>query len=342
MFQECCAETMPNANTLWLKLRPLCNTTEENDSNVILTQDISKEVSEMAQIRTIENLSLLGNQLPHLPNNLTESLTNLVYLNLGNNQLKDLPDSLNILKKLVYLNINYNKLCFIPNVVCELDSLKTLTAHGNHIQSVPKNLCDLSNLEDLDLSCNSLSSLPPTCEKLNSLKKLSLASNKFKVIPKCVANGMENLEIFSFSRNIRSELNVSPKSVNLIAFYAENNSLCPSFPLWILYTKYVKLEMVSLNETQFEVFKLPNIPFKSSVRKLSMKQCKIFETTVERMIAGMTSLEQLLLGNLRVHHINNGNNFWCLPIETLKKPSCLKEIEANGTGVPVISRSIYQ
>ncbi|XP_076247987.1 uncharacterized protein LOC143187634 isoform X2 [Calliopsis andreniformis] len=338
MSQECSLETLPTNNLIWLKIKePLCNTIEENDSNTILTEDINKEIYKVTQTQIVENLSLQENQVPELPNNFAESLTNLVYLNLSNNQLSSLPNSLSILNKLVYLNLDYNKFVCIPNVICELKSLKTLTARGNCNKSLPQQLTNLPNLENLDLSFNNLNNLPTSYENLNCLQNLSLANNKFKAIPECVAKGMYNLKVFNFSQNICSKLNISPKSTNLIAFYAEKNNICPSFPSWILNSKYNKLEIVSLNETRFEAFNLPEKPSISCIKKLFMKQCKIFETTVERLIAGMTRLEQLIIGNSRSYY---GNSFWCLPIESLQDPSCLKEIDVSQTGIPMMPRTI--
>ncbi|XP_076671836.1 uncharacterized protein LOC143370311 [Andrena cerasifolii] len=337
MFPECYIERLPDGDTSWLTLKAPLPNTDQNNSNTILTKDISKQVCEIAQTQAVENLSLSGNHLSCIPDDLTESLTTLVHLNLSNNELNDLPSSLNLLKNLVHLNLDCNQFTFIPNVISELGSLKALTARENEIREVPEELENLSNLEDLDLGSNCLKDLPDSCANLNCLKSLSLSKNMFLIIPNCIANGMHNLRVLNFSQNHHLDLNVPPKSVNLIAFFAENNNMCPSFPLWLLSSKYSNLETVSLNETRFKFFKLPDEPAKSCIKNLSMKDCTMFETTVEMITKGMTCLERLIVGNSRGI---SENKFWHLPIESLKEPSCLKEIDVSRTGIPIMLRTI--
>ncbi|XP_043262288.1 leucine-rich repeat protein SHOC-2-like isoform X2 [Colletes gigas] len=337
MFQEYNPENLPCNETLWLRMDASCCITYNPDSNIVLTRYISKEDFQLAQKETIQNLSLSDNQLHYLPANLTESIANLTCLNLSNNRLYDLPDSLNLLKKLTYLNLDYNKFLCIPNVVGQLTSLKTLKAHQNRITCCKNNLETLSNLESLDLSSNQLNDLPSSYAGLIRLRSLRLAKNGFKNIPDCVTNGMPSLQIFDFSQNCNSKIDVPPKSTDLIAFYAERNNICPLFPTWVLSPKLVHLETVSLNETIFRKYDLPEESFVSRVKKLSMKQCKLLETTVDKIIAGTPCLEELLIGNRRNIH---KNIFWYMPIETLKKPSNLKVLDASGTEIPSIPKII--
>lgn len=338
MTQEYNLVKFLNNNTLWLKIQdPLCNAVSNEHSNTTPAQSIVKKNSDITQLQIIENLSLLGNQLPQLPNNFTESIANLVYLDLSDNRLSNLPDSVNMLKMLTYLSLDNNQFFYLPNVVCELSSLKTLKAHKNHIRCVPNDLENLSNLQDLDLSYNELQYLPDSCTNLHQLRNLSLAGNRFKVIPKCVATGMKNLQIFDFSHNIDSKLNVSPKSSNLNAFYAENNYNCPIFPNWILSSKYNNLETVSFNKTCFKEFCLPKNPTRSYIKKLSMVQCKLNSPTVDEIIKDMTNLEELIIGNTQ---FSSKNYFRTIPIEKVKEPSSLKKLDVHNTGIPMVSNII--
>ncbi|XP_029044322.1 leucine-rich repeat protein SHOC-2-like [Osmia bicornis bicornis] len=327
-----------NNNTLWLKIQdPWCNAVSNENSITTLAQSIVKKISDITQLQIIENLSLLGNQLPQLPSNFTESIANLVYLDLSDNRLSNLPDSVNMLKMLTYLNLDNNQFFCLPNVVCELSSLKTLKTRKNHIRYVPNNLENLSNLQDLDLSYNELEYLPDSCTNLHQLKNLSLAGNCFKVIPECVAKGMENLQIFDFSYNYNSKLNVSPKSSNLNTFYAESNYTCPLFPNWILSSKYNNLETISFNKTRFKKFCLPKNPTRSYIKKLSMVQCKLDDPTVDKIIKDMTNLEELIIGNIK---FSSNNYFWDIPIEKVKEPSSLKKLDVHNTGIPMVSNII--
>ncbi|XP_076636739.1 uncharacterized protein LOC143349394 [Colletes latitarsis] len=338
MSQEYNPESLPCNETLWLRTKDSsCSVTYNPDSNIVVTRDISKEVFRLAQKETIQNLSLSDNNLCYLPTDFTKSLANLTYLNLSNNRLSDLPDSLNLLERLTYLNLGYNKFVCVPNVVGKLTSLKTLKAHQNSIICCTNSLETLSNLESLDLSSNQLSDLPSSCASLIRLKSLRLAKNRFEKIPDCVTNGMPSLQIFDFSQNLHSMINVPPKSTDLTAFYAESNNVCPLFPTWILSPRLISLETVSLNETIFRKYDLPEESFVSRVRKLSMKQCKLLETIVDKIIARTPCLEELKLGNRRNIY---KNIFWYMPIESLTKPCNLRVLDVSGTEIPSIPKII--
>ncbi|XP_076659810.1 uncharacterized protein LOC143363068 [Halictus rubicundus] len=337
MFEECSLENSTKKDT-WFTLKDgLCNIVTDNDSNKILTTEINKQICQISPMRIIENLSLLGNHLNELPNRFSECLTNLVQLDLSNNQLSDLPKSLKDLQKLVYLNIDSNKFLYVPNIVSELFSLKTLVASNNCIENVPSNLDNLTNLENLELNSNKLKHLPRSYFKLNQLKCLSLANNEFKIIPSCVQNGMCNLLEFKFSQNLGSELNVPVKSVKLTIFCAEENGICKSFPMWLLNSKYKNLETVSLNKTTFQTFDFPEKPLMSNIKMLHMRQCQLFGSIIEKIIGGMTNLERLIIGNTGCY---NANGFWYMPINSLKEPSNLKEIDVSGTKIPLIPKEI--
>ncbi|XP_078043066.1 uncharacterized protein LOC144473244 isoform X2 [Augochlora pura] len=309
----------------------------ENNPNKVLAMKMKKQMYLILHMKYIESLSLLGNHLIDLSNRFSVCLTNLVHLDLSNGKLNDLPNALNVLQNLVHLNIDSNQFVCIPNIVSELTSLKTFTASNNYIKEVPNDLENLVNLEKLDLSSNKLKDLPGSCLNLNQLKSLSLSSNQFKIIPSCVESGMHNLQEFTFSQNSCSEIDVSPKSIKLTTFYAEQNGTCPSFPRWILNSRYKNLVSVSLNGTIFHKFDLPEEQSTLNIKVFFMRQCKLDETIVEKLIARMIHLERLIIGNSSIH---NGNGFWFIPINSLKEPSNLKEIDLSGTVIPQIPKKI--
>lgn len=308
----------------------------ENDSNALLTET-NKEITNMTEKEIIESLLLSKNQQHYFSTGFTEYLSKLVDLNLCNNQLHDLPNSLNMLKGLTCLNISNNKFVSLPNVICELCNLKKLWASENHMKQISSNLGNLTNLEILFLNMNQLTDLPNSCAKLNRLEICYLNHNSFKRIPNCVAKGMKNLQILDFSENWNSELNIYPKSVNLTMFYANGNGICPSFPKWILNFKYKKLHTVSLNDTRFQTFNLPKKATVSYVKRLSMKQCNLSEMFVETIISGMINLEELTIGNEKFKH---QNYFPSMPIKIKRRPSSLKELDMYDTGLSVVCEII--
>lgn len=302
-------------------------------------QEANNPFSKMTGKRMIKNISLIQNNLRSVPNGFIEYIPKLVNLDLSNIDLRTLPKSLNMLKRLVSLNLNNNQFSSIPNVICELYNLEELWASGNKIKYVPYNLGNLSKLEILSLNANQLKDLPNSYEKLNRLRVCCLSTNKFKKIPNCIARGMRSLQILEFSQNNCINLDVYPKSTNLIKFYAEENDICPLFPNWILCSSYKNLEIVSLNKTRFEKFYLPTRTSTCYVKKLFMKQCNLNGKIVEFIIARMIYLEELVLGNKRMLY---QNYFPIMPINTKLNPLSLKELDIQNVGLPQVPKTIQR
>ncbi|XP_017790997.1 PREDICTED: leucine-rich repeat protein SHOC-2-like [Habropoda laboriosa] len=341
MAQEYSLVRLSHSDTL-LK-NASCHITNQNGLNINLEQEINKQNTDIIGRQIIDNLLLLEK---NLLNEFTESVLNIVNLCLNNSQLNDLPNSLNMLRNLIQLNLENNEFTYLPNVVCELSNLKRLYASKNRIKQVPNKLGNLLNLEILDLSVNRLTDLPNSCAKLNHVEYCYLDSNRFKRIPNCIAKGMKNLKFFTFCQNLCSELNVYPKSIEVIQFHANRNGNCPSFPKWILSSKYKKLEVVSLDKTRFQNFNLPKKSFISYVKKLSINQCYLNHREVEKIITGMMNLESLIIGNenksitIENRKIDFKNNFCTIPIATKKRPSSLEELHISNTGLVVVPKII--
>ncbi|CAL7936057.1 unnamed protein product [Xylocopa violacea] len=334
MTEECNLENLSNE---FKSLKVVTSNTHQNGLNTISTEEIDNQIEKITGKQIIEKLNVLDNNLNHVSNISVEYLSHLVDLNLYNCRLKYLPNSLNMLKALNCLNLDDNQFYVLPSVICELTNLKKLWACRNKIAKVPSNLGDLSNLEILFLSTNQLTDLPMSCANLNRLEVCCLCTNKFQRIPDCIAKGMRNLQILMVSQNPYMELNIYPQSINLKSFYAEQNHICPSFPVWILNAKYTKLETVVLNDTRFKTFNFRQKSWVSYVKKLMMKQCNLQEKEIEKIISGTTKLEQLVIGNGKT---NNQNYFPNMPIKTMQDASSLKQIDMHDTGLVVIPNTI--
>ncbi|CAK9834332.1 Leucine-rich repeat protein soc-2 homolog [Anthophora retusa] len=341
MAQEYSSVKVSYCNTL--SKNASCHCSNQNGSNTIPEQETDKQNTDITERQIVDTLLLLEN---NLLNDFTEGVLNIVNLCLNDSQLNDLPSSLSMLKNLTQLTLEKNEFTYLPNVVCELSNLRRLYASRNQIKHVPNKLGNLSNLEILDLSVNRLKDLPNSCAKLNKVELCCLDSNRFKRIPNCIAKGMKNLKHFTFCQNLCPELNIYPKSINVIQFYAERNGNCPSFPKWILSSKYKKLEVVSLNKTRFQNFNLPKKSFISYVRRLSMNQCYLHHKEMERIIAGMMNLEDLMIGNenlsitIENRKVDLKNYFCTIPIATKKRPSTLEELHICNTGLAVVPKII--
>ena len=168
----------------------------------------------------LKRLFLYSNAIDHLSNEIG-GLKSLEYLNLSNNKLVSLPDSLMSLPRLDTLDISGMNFKFLsknlklPDLrslsmrgdslidlhgIKEYTSIENLDLGNNQIKEIPAEIESLKDLKTLDVSRNLLSNLPENISKLKKLKFLYLSGNKFTSFPEVLLR-MPNLEIISFWKN---------------------------------------------------------------------------------------------------------------------------------------------
>merc|ERR1719290_681982 len=116
-----------------------------------------------------------------IPSHLLMSSTDLLHLDLSNNQLDALPPQLRRLSNLQTLILSNNPLShFQIRPLPALVELKTLHLRNTQrtLSNIPTNLEPLLNLTDIDLSQNQLTKIPEGIVTLANLKRLNLGSNE--------------------------------------------------------------------------------------------------------------------------------------------------------------------
>jgi len=101
----------------------------------------------------LEKLNLKENRLTKLPNSIG-NLTNLTKLYVSGNILTELPDSIGNLTNLEKLRLRYNQLTELPDSIGNLTNLKELNLRYNDLTELPQSLGNLTNLERLWLDHN--------------------------------------------------------------------------------------------------------------------------------------------------------------------------------------------
>ncbi|KAM9853321.1 DISP complex protein LRCH3 isoform 2-T2 [Aulostomus maculatus] len=124
---------------------------------------------------------LSRNRLSELPLEVC-LFVSLESLNLYQNCLRSLPDSLLNLQALTYLNLSRNQLSILPVVLCSLP-LKVLIACNNKLVSLPEELGQLRHLTELDVSCNEIQTLPSQVSQLEALRDLNIRRNHLVKLP---------------------------------------------------------------------------------------------------------------------------------------------------------------
>lgn len=133
------------------------------------------------------------------------NLLGLQILDLHDNQLESLPDSVSALARLTKLNLSHNRLTSLPPGIYDLLELHNLSASNNQIEAVDERIADLNRLVSLDLAHNKLKSLPGSLGFLSKVTSLNLASNCLESIPPEISS-MASLASLDLTNNKLKEV----------------------------------------------------------------------------------------------------------------------------------------
>lgn len=142
--------------------------------------DYIHSIEEIISKKKIKKLFLSYNLLVKVPLVIFE-FTNLIKLNLSDNDLKSIPNDIQALNKLEYLYLNKNNFSIFPSSIFHCPRLKFVSLSDNYIKTLPKTWVQLS-AEELVMNNNELTRLPFTIPE--NLQKLSICFNYIKKIPK--------------------------------------------------------------------------------------------------------------------------------------------------------------
>lgn len=130
-------------------------------------------------------------------------LTKLTVLDLGNNEIADLNQSLEPLRNLISLNLTANQLSPQNNIFQHLNQIKELHVGHNYLtNSHIRYISQLTTLVVLDVSYNLIGSLPS--DLLSNLTKLEvfiINHNRLRSIHKHAFKNLERLNFLDFSNN---------------------------------------------------------------------------------------------------------------------------------------------
>ncbi|NXO33856.1 LRCH3 protein, partial [Locustella ochotensis] len=128
---------------------------------------------------------LSRNRLSELPAEACHFVS-LETLNLYQNCIRSIPETILNLQSLTFLNISRNQLSTLPGHLCRLP-LKVLIASNNKLVSIPEEIGLLRQLTELDVSCNEIQTIPPQIGRLESLRDLNVRRNNLVRLPEELA-----------------------------------------------------------------------------------------------------------------------------------------------------------
>ena len=77
-------------------------------------------------------------------------------MDLHDNQLESLPDTLSDLTRLTRLNLGHNRLTDLPRAIYSLKELQVLQMNNNQIEIVDEKICEVNMLNNLNLAHNKI------------------------------------------------------------------------------------------------------------------------------------------------------------------------------------------
>ncbi len=137
--------------------------------------------------------------LTEFPEEIISLSETLEVLDLSDNQLTALPDSISQLKHLRILFFARNKFTEFPSVLSKCPALSMIGFKSNQIQKVPENTFP-PLLRWLILTDNKIEKLPKSIGNVHLLQKCALAGNLIEELPAEMA-GCVNLELLRVSAN---------------------------------------------------------------------------------------------------------------------------------------------
>ncbi|KMZ73773.1 Leucine rich repeat protein [Zostera marina] len=168
----------------------------------------------------ITKLDLSNNNLKTIPESLTARLLNLLELDVHSNQLTSLPNSIGCLSKLQVLNVSANLLKILPKSVDDCKCLEELNANFNRLETISKTMgYELSNLQKLSLNSNKLSFLPQSISHITTLRILDVHLNALQSLPEGLES-LIHLKILNISQNFHRLCSIPP-SIGLLMSLTE-------------------------------------------------------------------------------------------------------------------------
>ncbi|PKK77171.1 PP2C-domain-containing protein [Rhizophagus irregularis] len=186
---------------------------------LILPKNMLTQFSLMGIGTSITDLSLAYSKLIELPDKLFEDLVSLEKLDLSNNQLTKIPNSIGSLKKLAHFSCTNNTLSALPSEIGSLTALRVLDIHNNNLSSLPPEIWYCAGLVTLNVSSNLLEQFPmrptsfPDVNQSNSVRPNSCLSNALRAL--YLGDNSLTTDIFS-AISLFNELRILNLSFNLL------------------------------------------------------------------------------------------------------------------------------
>ena len=138
--------------------------------------------------------------LKAFPKDCTSKSSDLVSIDLSNNEISVLPKDMACFKKLTHFRMMANKISSLPPSFASVMTLRHLDLNANDFSEFPTQISALTNLEELQMIQNKLKSIPACIGNLSKLQRISFTANFLKSLPKEL-NKCQNLNYIELTSN---------------------------------------------------------------------------------------------------------------------------------------------
>lgn len=154
-------------------------------NGLILLFDRSKtEAWAQHRLMSLRNCWMWLVQVSGLSLKSLEEVLALEWLPLNNLALTELPECIGALRRLKGLDLSNNLLVCLPESICKPSELQELYLSGNRLKKLPECIGELQQLTSLYLNNNPRVQLPEGMSKLNKLRILGLSGNRLFILPR--------------------------------------------------------------------------------------------------------------------------------------------------------------
>ncbi|CAB3981447.1 leucine-rich repeats and immunoglobulin-like domains 1 [Paramuricea clavata] len=291
--------------------------------------------------KDVTNLDLSGNRLSLFENNTFLEFSNLIELNLNDNEIKDVASLGEFPKSLRILHLKGNKLKSLGGNWMQFTKLDF---SQNRIEAIGnETFMGVRNLTELILSNNQIRSIPPTALKdLPSLRRLKLDGNNLTELPeiKCPSLKTLDLKVLKLSNNKIKVLKVATFSnLKVKRLYLNGNLLESVTRQWMFGMRtleYLRLDnnkIANISTTSWkanccEKLKYINLAH-NNLKRILFDSNKNYDAN----FMNLDKLETLNLGSNKIFDISDG------AFKDLKK---LRILDLSNNRISLVENSTFK
>nr|AYH91784.1 leucine-rich repeat-containing protein 58-like protein [Pomacea canaliculata] len=258
----------------------------------------------------------------------------LIALQLNNNEIRHLPETIGLFSKLITVDVSNNNMKSICDEVCQLKHIRTFIAKNNQLtsNSLPKDFGIIQTLEVLNLSGNLLSTIPPQITELERLRCLYLGSNRLTEVSTSVKN-LQRLEVLYLGGNCLSEIPAEVGQLHRLVGLNLSDNLLQSLPPTL--SSLQRLQSLNLHNNNLQT--LPPQIVSLNLVELSLRKNPLVNRFVQDLQYNPPSLLELAGRCVKIEKIRY--SYEDLPVHLVRYlDSAQRCVNPNCKGVYFTSR----